>query len=100
VKVPKSRALSSKQIQLIVYTATKSAADAITIVLSKELGPKKIRVNAMNPGMVETEGVHAAGFIGSDFQKWAESQTPLGRFSQVWTSRLLLSSSLQKIRAG
>ena len=65
-----------------VYTATKSAVDAITMVLSKELGPKKIRVNSINPGMVETEGVHTGGFIGSDFQKWAEAQTPLGRIGQ------------------
>ena len=59
-----------------VYTATKGAVDAITQVLSKELGPKKIRVNSINPGMVETEGVHAAGFVGSDFQKQHEAQTP------------------------
>src|SRR6202012_3849594 len=52
-----------------VYTATKGAVDAITQVLSKELGPKKIRVNAINPGMVETEGAHAAGLMGSDFEK-------------------------------
>src|SRR5580704_8667728 len=52
-----------------VYTATKGAVDAVTHVLAKELGPKKIRVNSINPGMVETEGVHAQGFIGSDFQK-------------------------------
>jgi 3-oxoacyl-[acyl-carrier protein] reductase len=65
-----------------IYTATKSAVDAITQVLSKELGPKKIRVNSINPGMVETEGTHSAGFIGSDFQKWAESTTPLGRIGQ------------------
>jgi len=66
-----------------VYTATKGAVDSITVVLSKELGPKKIRVNSINPGMVETEGVHTAGFIGSDFQKWAEGQTPLGRIGQT-----------------
>src|ERR1700730_17123538 len=65
-----------------VYTATKGAVDAITGVLAKELGPKKIRVNSINPGMVETEGVHAAGFIGSDFQNQFESQTPLGRIGQ------------------
>ena len=65
-----------------VYTATKGAVDAITQVLSKELGPKKIRVNSINPGMVETEGVHAAGFVGSDFQKQFEAQTPLGRIAQ------------------
>ena len=65
-----------------VYTATKGAVDAVTHVLAKELGPKKIRVNSINPGMVETEGVHTIGFIGSDFQKQLESQTPLGRIGQ------------------
>jgi len=65
-----------------IYTATKGAVDAITQVLSKELGSKKIRVNSINPGMVETEGTHTAGFMGSDFQKWAESTTPLGRIGQ------------------
>ncbi len=68
--------------QSSVYTATKGAVDAITRVLAKELGPKKIRVNSINPGMVETEGVHAAGFIGSDFEKNAVAQTPLGRIGQ------------------
>lgn len=62
-----------------VYTATKGAVDAITGVLSQELGPRKIRVNSINPGMVETEGTHAAGFIGSDFNHHAVAQTPLGR---------------------
>ncbi len=66
-----------------VYTATKGAVDSITAVLSKELGPKKIRVNSINPGMVETEGTHSAGFIGSDFQTNFEGQTPLGRIGQV-----------------
>jgi len=65
-----------------VYTATKGAVDAVTHVLAKELGPRKIRVNSINPGMVETEGVHAAGFIGSDFQKNFEAQAPLGRIGQ------------------
>jgi 3-oxoacyl-[acyl-carrier protein] reductase len=65
-----------------VYTATKGAVDAVTHVLAKELGPRKIRVNSINPGMVETEGVHSAGFIGSDFQKQLEAQTPLGRIAQ------------------
>jgi 3-oxoacyl-[acyl-carrier protein] reductase len=65
-----------------VYTATKAALDAITGVLSRELGPKKIRVNSINPGMVETEGTHSAGFIGSDFEKWAVANTPLGRLGQ------------------
>ena len=66
-----------------VYTATKAAVDSVTRTLAKELGPKKIRVNSINPGMVETEGTHTAGFIGSDFQKWAESTTPLGRIGQT-----------------
>jgi len=65
-----------------VYSATKGSVDTITRVLAKELGPKKIRVNSINPGMVETEGVHTAGFIGSDFQKQLEAQTPLGRIGQ------------------
>jgi 3-oxoacyl-[acyl-carrier protein] reductase len=65
-----------------VYTATKGAVDAITHVLAKELGPKKIRVNSINPGMVETEGVHTGGLVGSEFQKQLESQTPLGRIAQ------------------
>ena len=66
-----------------VYTGTKGAVDAITGVLAKELGPKKIRVNSINPGMVETEGAHAAGFIGSPFEAGAVAQTPLGRIGQV-----------------
>jgi len=64
------------------YTATKASVDAITRVLSKELGPRKIRVNAISPGAVETEGVHAMGIIGSDFEKQLTSQTPLGRMGQ------------------
>ncbi|KAA1012063.1 glucose 1-dehydrogenase [Paraburkholderia panacisoli] len=65
-----------------VYTATKSAVDGITGVLAKELGPRKIRVNSVNPGMVATEGTHSAGIIGSDFETWAVSTTPLGRVGQ------------------
>jgi 3-oxoacyl-[acyl-carrier protein] reductase len=65
-----------------IYTATKGAVDAISGVLAKELGPKKIRVNSLNPGMVETEGTHTAGFIGSDFQTHQASQSPLGRIGQ------------------
>jgi 3-oxoacyl-[acyl-carrier protein] reductase len=65
-----------------VYTATKSAVDGITGVLAKELGPRKIRVNSVNPGMVATEGTHSAGIIGSDFETWAVSTTPLGRIGQ------------------
>jgi len=66
-----------------VYTGTKGAVDAITRVLAKELGARKIRVNSINPGMVETEGVQTAGFIGSDLEKDAVSRTPLGRIGQV-----------------
>ncbi len=65
-----------------VYSATKGAVDSITVALAGELGPKKIRVNALNPGMIETEGAHAAGVIGSDFQKKTEAETPLGRIGQ------------------
>src|SRR5947207_15597541 len=65
-----------------VYSATKAAVDAITRSLAKELGPRNIRVNAINPGMVETEGVHAAGFMESDLRKGLEAQTPLGRIGQ------------------
>ncbi|MBW9055573.1 glucose 1-dehydrogenase [Rhizobium mesosinicum] len=65
-----------------VYTGTKGAVDAITGVLAKELGPRKIRVNAILPGMVETEGAHTAGIMGSDFEHTAVAQTPLGRIGQ------------------
>ncbi|MPW18320.1 glucose 1-dehydrogenase [Paraburkholderia sp. CNPSo 3157] len=65
-----------------VYSGTKGAVDAITGVLSRELGPKKIRVNAINPGFVVTEGTHEAGIVGSDFEAMALSQTPLGRAGQ------------------
>jgi 3-oxoacyl-[acyl-carrier protein] reductase len=65
-----------------VYSATKAAVDAVTRSLAKELGPRKIRVNSINPGMVETEGVHAAGISKSDFRKQVEAQTPLGRIGQ------------------
>jgi 3-oxoacyl-[acyl-carrier protein] reductase len=65
-----------------IYTGTKGAVDAITGVLARELGPKKIRVNAINPGMIETEGVHSAGFLGTDFEKELVTQTPLGRIGQ------------------
>ncbi len=65
-----------------VYSGTKGAVDAITGVLARELGPRKIRVNSINPGVVVTEGTHTAGIIGSDLEKWALSQTPLGRLGQ------------------
>jgi 3-oxoacyl-[acyl-carrier protein] reductase len=66
-----------------VYVATKAAVDGITRSLAKELGPRKIRVNSINPGMIETEGVHTAGFAESDFRKWIESTAPLGRIGQT-----------------
>jgi 3-oxoacyl-[acyl-carrier protein] reductase len=65
-----------------VYSGTKAAVNAITKSLAKELGPSKIRVNAINPGMVETEGLHAAGIPESDFRRQVEAQTPLGRIGQ------------------
>ncbi len=65
-----------------VYCATKAAVDAITISLSRELGPKGIRVNSLNPGLVETEGTNVAGIAEGDFRNNAEAQTPLGRIAQ------------------
>ena len=65
-----------------VYSGTKGAVDAITGVLARELGPRKIRVNAINPGVIVTEGAQSAGVIGSDFEAHALSQTPLGRVGQ------------------
>jgi len=67
----------------VVYNATKGAVDAITRTLAKELGPRKIRVNSVNPGMVVTEGAVAGGYTESDFRKALESQTPLGRIGQT-----------------
>jgi 3-oxoacyl-[acyl-carrier protein] reductase len=86
-----------------VYTATKAAVDAITGVLAKELGPRKIRVNSINPGLIETEGVHAGGFVGGDFQKWAESESPLGRIGQtddISPTAVYLASSDSKYLTG
>lgn len=65
-----------------VYSSTKAAVNAITKSLAKELGPRKIRVNAINPGLVESEGTHTAGITDSDFRKETEAQTPLGRIGQ------------------
>lgn len=65
-----------------VYSGTKAAVDAITKSLGRELGARHIRVNSINPGMVQTEGVHAAGIDESDFRKNTELQTPLGRIGQ------------------
>jgi 3-oxoacyl-[acyl-carrier protein] reductase len=68
--------------QSAVYSGTKGAVDAITGVLARELGPRKIRVNAINPGMVVTEGTHSAGIIGSDMEAGVLAQTPLGRLGE------------------
>ncbi len=65
-----------------VYAATKAAVDTITRVLAKELGGRKIRVNSINPGVIETEGTRNQGIIGSDFEKNILAQTPLGRIGQ------------------
>ncbi|HUF62541.1 MAG TPA: glucose 1-dehydrogenase [Verrucomicrobiales bacterium] len=78
-----------------VYAGTKAAVDAITRVLAKELGPRKIRVNALRPGMVETEGTHHAGFLEGEFRAQVEAQTPLGRIGQpqdIATAAVFLAS--------
>jgi 3-oxoacyl-[acyl-carrier protein] reductase len=77
-----STASTSTPPTLSIYVASKSAVDGLTRVLSKELGPKGIRVNSLNPGATETEGAHAAGVMGSEFEKELVAQTPLGRFGQ------------------
>jgi len=86
-----------------VYTATKASVDAITLVLAKELGSRKIRVNSINPGMIETEGVHSAGFAESDFRKWIEAQSPLSRIGQpddISPTAIYLASSDSKYLTG
>jgi 3-oxoacyl-[acyl-carrier protein] reductase len=86
-----------------VYAASKAAVDAITGVLAKELGPRNIRVNSINPGMIETEGTHTAGFVGSDFQKMVETQAPLGRMGQpddIAPTAVYLASSDSKYLTG
>jgi 3-oxoacyl-[acyl-carrier protein] reductase len=65
-----------------IYTATKGAVDAVTRTLANELGPRKIRVNSINPGVVNTEGTTAQGIIGSEFQVSLQAQTPLGRYAE------------------
>ena len=77
-----SAATSVNLPETAVYTATKGAVDAITHVLAKELAPRKIRVNAISPGGVETEGVQAMGILGTDFEKQLTAQVPLGRMGQ------------------
>ena len=78
-----------------VYSATKGAVDSITVSLSKELGPRGIRVNALNPGLIETEGTQGAGMIGSEFSTSTAKETPLGRIGQpqdVATAAAFLAS--------
>jgi 3-oxoacyl-[acyl-carrier protein] reductase len=79
-----------------VYSATKGAVDSITVSLSKELGSKGIRVNALNPGLIETEGTQGAGMIGSEFSVGTAKETPLGRIGQpqdVATAAAFLASA-------
>ncbi len=65
-----------------IYSGTKGAVDSITVALSKELGPRQIRVNAINPGLIDTEGTTAGGYIKGDFADVAEQRTPLGRLGK------------------
>jgi len=86
-----------------VYTATKAAVDSITGVLAKELGPRKIRVNSINPGLIETEGVRAQGFNEGDFLKWVQATSPLGRIGQtddIAPTAVYLASSDSKYLTG
>ena len=86
-----------------VYSATKAAVDAITGVLAQELGPRKIRVNAINPGMIETEGVQAMGVVASDFKKNIEATAPLRRIGQpddIAPTAVYLASSDSKYMTG
>jgi 3-oxoacyl-[acyl-carrier protein] reductase len=86
-----------------VYAATKASVDAITAVLAKELGPRKIRVNSINPGMIETEGLRTTGFNEGDFRKWVEAQSPLGRIGQsddIAPTAVYLASSDSKYLTG
>jgi 3-oxoacyl-[acyl-carrier protein] reductase len=79
-----------------VYNATKAAVDAVTKSIAKELGPRNIRVNAINPGMVETEGSHTAGMTEGEGRQQTEAQTPLGRIGQpqdIATAAVFLASS-------
>jgi 3-oxoacyl-[acyl-carrier protein] reductase len=98
-----SMASSMRMPNSAVYAASKAAVDAITGVLAKELGPRKIRVNAISPGMIETEGSRAGGFVGTDFQKMVEAQAPLGRMGQpddIAPTAVYLASSDSKYMTG
>jgi 3-oxoacyl-[acyl-carrier protein] reductase len=75
--------------------------DAITVVLAKEWGPRKIRVNSINPGMIETEGAHSGGFMEGDFRTWVETQSPLGRIADdISPTAVYLASSDSKYLTG
>ena len=86
-----------------VYSATKAAVDAVTGSLAKELGPRQIRVNSINPGMIETEGVEGGGLLESDFRKWVESQASLrriGKTDDISPTAVYLASSDSKYLTG
>jgi len=98
-----SGASSMRPPNCAVCTGSKAAVDAITGVVAKELGPRKIRVNSINPGMIETEGAHTAGFVGSDFQELVETQSPLGRMGQpddIAPTAVYLASADSKYMTG
>jgi 3-oxoacyl-[acyl-carrier protein] reductase len=86
-----------------IYSATKASVDAITGILAKELGARKIRVNSINPGLIETEGVHTQGNDEGDFRKWIETESPLGRIGQpddISPTAVYLASSDSKYMTG
>jgi 3-oxoacyl-[acyl-carrier protein] reductase len=86
-----------------IYSATKASVDAITVILSKELGSRKIRVNSINPGLIATEGVRSQGTDEGDFRKWIEAQSPLGRMGQtddIAPTAVYLASSDSKYLTG
>ena len=86
-----------------IYSATKASVDAITSILSKELGARKIRVNSINPGLIQTEGLHAQGNDEGDFRKWIETQSSLGRIGQtddISPTAVYLASSDSKYMTG
>jgi len=87
----------------VVYAASKAAVEAITGVLARELGPRKIRVNAISPGMIATEGARAGGFVGGEFQQMVEAQAPLGRMGEpddIAPTAVYLASSDSKYMTG